>query len=101
MRTMVMRALILTTLAVLTLTACSQNHSDENTSGEEVLLTVEHRSEWRQLWIEGATDLPDGAFVNFSVEHEIGRSTPSDECLRPTLWNPDEQLSPKVITGQS
>ena len=76
---MVMRALILTTLAVLTLTACSQNHSDENTSGEEVLLTVEHRSEWRQLWIEGATDLPDGAFINFSVEHEIGRSTPSDE----------------------
>ena len=76
---MKMHALVVTTLAVVILTACDQNPSDENTSEERVLLTVEHRSEWRQLWIEGTTDLPDGAFVNFSVEHEIGSTTPADE----------------------
>jgi len=76
---MKMRALVVTTFAVLILTACNQSHSDENTRGERVLLTVEHRSEWRQLWIEGTTDLPDGAFINYSVEHEIGSTTPADK----------------------
>ena len=46
---------------------------------ETVALSVDHRSEWRQLWIEGKTDLPDGAFINYSVTHELGESTPADE----------------------
>lgn len=46
---------------------------------ETVALSVDHRSEWRQLWIEGTTDLPDGAFINYSVTHELGESTPADE----------------------
>lgn len=46
---------------------------------ETVTLSVDHRSEWRQLWIEGTTDLPDGAFINYSVTHELGESTPADE----------------------
>lgn len=46
---------------------------------ETVALSVDHRSEWRQLWLEGTTDLPDGAFINYSVTHELGESTPADE----------------------
>ena len=46
---------------------------------ETVSLNVEHRSEWRQLWIQGTTDLPDGAFLNYSVTHELAASRPPDE----------------------
>ncbi|MCY4028266.1 MAG: hypothetical protein OXH75_18375 [Acidobacteria bacterium] len=48
-------------------------------AGETVRLEVTHRSEWRQLWIEGATDLPDGAHVNYQVVHELGERAPADE----------------------
>ncbi len=44
-----------------------------------VQLDVTHRSEWRQLWIEGATDLPDGAYVNYRVTHEASRTLPMEE----------------------
>ena len=44
-----------------------------------VQLEVAHRSEWRQLWIEGATDLPDGAYVNYRVTHEASRTLPVEE----------------------
>ena len=53
--------------------------SDAAPGTESVRLDVEHRSEWRQLWIEGSTDLPDGAFVDYRVEHEAGRSTPAED----------------------
>ena len=46
---------------------------------ETVSLNVEHRSEWRQLWIQGTTDLPDGAFLNYSVTHELATSSPREE----------------------
>ena len=46
---------------------------------ETVRLEVTHRSEWRQLWIEGATDLPDGASVNYHVVHELAERAPSAE----------------------
>ena len=46
---------------------------------EPVALEVRHRSEWRVLWIEGDTDLPDGAFVNYTVTHEAAAVTPSEE----------------------
>ena len=53
--------------------------SDAAPGTESVQLDVEHRSEWRQLWIEGSTDLPDGAFVDYRVAHEAGRSTPAED----------------------
>lgn len=46
---------------------------------ETVRLGVDHRSEWRQLWIEGTTDLPDGASVNYQVVHELAETAPADE----------------------
>lgn len=49
------------------------------TGTEAVRLDVEHRSEWRQLWIEGSTDLPDGAFVDYQVAHAMSDTTPADD----------------------
>ncbi len=49
------------------------------TDAEAVQLSVGHRSEWRELWVEGATDLPDGAHVNYRVTHEIAETAPADE----------------------
>lgn len=46
---------------------------------EPVLLTVEPRSEWRVMWIEGDTDLPDGALVNYRATHELARAAPAEE----------------------
>ena len=46
---------------------------------ETVQLDVTHRSEWRQLWMEGATDLPDGAYGNSRVTHEAVATLPVEE----------------------
>ena len=46
---------------------------------EAVALTVLHRSEWRVLWVEGETDLPDGAYVNYRVTHELARTAPAED----------------------
>ena len=46
---------------------------------ETVRLEVTHRSEWRQLWLEGVTDLPDGAHVDYQVVHELGERAPAAE----------------------
>ena len=46
---------------------------------EPVMLTVEHRSEWRVLWVEGATDLPDGAEVQYRTTHALARTAPAEE----------------------
>ena len=51
----------------------------DGAGAETVRLEVEHRSEWRQLWIEGSTDLPDGASVNYQIVHELGERAPADE----------------------
>ena len=53
--------------------------SDAGSDREPVQLSFEHRSEWRQLWIEGTTDLPDGAFVDYQVAHEMSDTTPAGE----------------------
>ena len=40
----------------------SRDELGPSTAGTEaVALTVQPRSEWRVLWLEGETDLPDGA----------------------------------------
>ena len=51
----------------------------ENRVVQSVQLDVEHRSEWRQLWIEGSTDLPDGAFVDYQVAHEMSDTTAAED----------------------
>ena len=43
---------------------------------EPVELTVGHRSEWRVLWLEGETNLPDGAHLNYRVTHEAANTIP-------------------------
>ena len=53
--------------------------SDPAPGVEAVRLDVEHRSEWRQLWIEGSTDLPDGAYVDYQVAHEMSDTTPAED----------------------
>ena len=52
---------------------------------ETVFLTVNHRSEWRVLWIEGETDLPDGAEVSYRVTHSVARTAPSEDWPAPNL----------------
>ena len=46
---------------------------------ETVALAVEHRTRWRELWIEGGTDLPDGAVVTWQVTHALGNELPRGE----------------------
>ena len=46
---------------------------------EPVELTVRHRSEWRVLWLEGETNLPDGAHLNYRVVHEAANTIPVGE----------------------
>ena len=71
---------ILTLLATGCAAAGSGSATDPIDNGTEpVRLTVETRSEWRVLWIEGDTDLPDGALVNYSATHELARSAPTAE----------------------
>jgi len=58
----------------------SGSGTDQVENGTEpVLLTVEPRPEWRVLWIEGDTDLPDGALVNYRATHELARSAPTED----------------------
>ena len=75
-------ALALTVLALGPTAGCGASGdaaSDPASGTESVELGIEHRSEWRQLWIEGSTDLPDGAFVDYQVTHEMGSTTPAGE----------------------
>ena len=58
----------------------SREPPDPSTVGSEaVALTVQPRSEWRVLWLEGETDLPDGAYVNYRVTHEMARAAPAED----------------------
>ena len=68
-------------VAVAVAVGCSgpEGATIDSAGSETVRLSVEHRSEWRQLWIQGATDLPDGAFLNYSVTHELAASRPPEE----------------------
>ena len=61
--------------------ACTpaDEQTNGNRAGETVALSVDHRTEWRALWIEGSTDLPDGALVAYRVTHELAVTAPADE----------------------
>ena len=67
------------TLAIATGCSGTGGTTTAPDGSETVSLSVEHRTEWRQLWIQGTTDLPDGAFLNYSVTHEVAESSPPDE----------------------
>lgn len=74
--------LLLVLLAIVAAAGCGaagDSASDAATGAETVRLDVEHRSEWRQLWIEGSTDLPDGAFVDYQVAHEMSDTAPAED----------------------
>ena len=80
---MVTRMMVVPLLALLA-AGCAATGSDSaigatDTGTEPVLLTVDTRSEWRVLWIEGDTDLPDGALVSYRATHELARSVPTEE----------------------
>ncbi len=55
------------------------NPGNGSSGGETVELTVEHRSRWRELRIEGTTDLPDGAVVSYHVTHALAAELPPSE----------------------
>ena len=55
------------------------NPGNGSSDGETVVLTVEHRSRWRELRIEGTTDLPDGAVVSYHVAHALADELPRNE----------------------
>ena len=50
-----------------------------SSGAETVVLTVDHRSRWRELRIEGTTDLPDGAVVSYHVAHALSSELPPSE----------------------
>ena len=70
---------LLATVAAAGCGAAGDAVSDASTGTETVRLDVEHRSEWRELWIEGSTDLPDGAFVDYQVAHAMSDTTPAED----------------------
>ena len=79
-----MRKRMLAPLLCLVATGCTpQNPTGEpesmDTGIESVMLVVEPRSEWLVLWIEGDTDLPDGAMVNYRATHELARTAPTED----------------------
>ena len=67
--------------AVLALATCGMPgcSAGGEPRADPVELTVRHRSEWRVLWLEGETNLPDGAHLNYRVTHEAANSIPVAE----------------------
>ena len=51
----------------------------EDRGAEAVMLAVDHRTRWRELRIEGATDLPDGAVVTYQITHGAANELPRGE----------------------
>ncbi|HCE03490.1 MAG TPA: hypothetical protein DEQ98_09630 [Acidobacteria bacterium] len=43
------------------------------------MLSVTHESRWRELRVEGATDLPDGAVLSYRVTHALANELPPSE----------------------
>lgn len=50
-----------------------------NGGTETVRLAVDHQTSWRELLIEGETDLPDGAVVNLQITHAAANELPRRE----------------------
>ena len=52
---------------------------DGDSGAETVMLAVDHQTRWRDLRIEGRTDLPDGAVVTYQVTHGLANELPRGE----------------------
>ncbi len=60
--------------------AAGTGGSDATPAGtERVVLETTHDIRWRELRIEGTTDLPDGAVLSYRVTHAITDEVPVDE----------------------
>ena len=82
-RAAIMRARLWVALVII-LPSCGQldrsgTSTDIADGSHAVALTIGHRSEWRVLWLEGTTDLPNGAYVNYRVTHDIARTVPASD----------------------
>ena len=65
--------------------AGSGNAGGGNGGTETVMLEVGHETRWRELRIEGATDLPDGAVVTYQVTHALANELPRNDWPAPNL----------------
>jgi len=76
-----MRGLLLIVLGTAALgTGCGPAGAPLVGGGSEtVALTVEPVARWRELRLEGTTDLPDGAVVTYHVTHAVATELPPDE----------------------
>ena len=72
-------------LVACTLTTEPPDGIESDQRGETVSLTVGHRTQWRILWMEGTTDLPDGALVAYRITHKLARAQPADQWPAPNL----------------
>lgn len=52
---------------------------DLATEQETVVLEVDHRTRWRDLRLEGTTDLPDGAVVTYILTHALSSELPPSD----------------------
>jgi len=78
------RRLVLTVLIGWSVAACSEpagggGPSQEPSGAESVMLSITHESRWRELRVEGATDLPDGAVLSYRVTHALANELPPSE----------------------
>jgi hypothetical protein len=74
----------LTALLCWTLAACAPPVADdtvpsEPSGTEAVVLTVAPTSVWRELRIDGTTDLPDGTVLSYRVTHALATELPPSE----------------------
>lgn len=81
---MPVRRLVLAVFVGWSVAACSEPAADggasqEPSGAESVVLSVAHESRWRELRIEGATDLPDGAVLSYRVTHALTNELPPSE----------------------
>lgn len=66
-------------LLLLTAAVCTRGPAPPPAGTETVALTVDHRTQRGTLFIEGATDLPDGAELTYTVTHEAANTIPIGE----------------------
>lgn len=75
-------------------TGCAPAPADESAAApvgggnggtETMVLEVGHETRWRELRIEGATDLPDGAVITYQVTHALANEQPRSDWPAPNL----------------
>ena len=91
-------------IAVLccTVAACAEPSIDgaltpEPSGTEPVVLTVAPTSAWRELHIDGTTDLPDGAVLSYRVTHAVANELPPSEWPAQNLMSDGTAV---VLDGQ-